>query len=334
MYLREETREAAKQLLSLHESGKLPLKFRLVRTGWNNEEIPYQVETKVRLSMDSAKLEIPIAIFEELANYKLIQLNETIKEEQKPKGRSGFSIRRVSTGWDILLLPYEMERAINAVKKLKYRHLSQEAKSLAFDLIQYRKENKLDRVFKLALFWGSSGISGLVVWNKNGHSSVQLKPEHVHYMQELASENLLRIEENAEKDWNIELTKKLFDAVDNNFSEIEDNVDSIPPIHFDFRGSNISGQVAVNTGSGNLHQTQNIVTSIAELKELMQRLNGIDEKLESLFTRAEKEPTEENIKLLSGQVAYKAAEILANTGGAVTALATVYKFVEAIIKLL
>lgn len=334
-YLREETRKAAQRLLFLFNEGKLPVKFWLVRVGGSNETIPYQLDTQIRRNMGE-DLDIPIAILEELAYYKIINIEEKKRQEQKPRSgrKGGFTIHLRSIGWDVLLLPEELKKAATSMKKLKYRHLSKQAKELAVKLAEYRKENKISWSFSLVLARGDDRVFAVAVLEDN-KGDIEITPDELDYLKELASEDLVKIANSLSDSWHITLDKKLLDAVEDNFSEVEDDNDGIPQgINFDFRGSSITAPMGINTGSGSFQQTQTINNSIADLKQLMQSLNALDTTLQTLFEKAEREPSEQNIKLLSAQVVYKAAEILANTGGAITTLGAVYKFVEAITKIL
>jgi UDP-N-acetylglucosamine 2-epimerase len=209
--------------------------------------------------------------------------------------------------------------------KLKYRHLSEDAKDLGRKLVLANKNKEINRAFDMSFFFGGGEIVGVMVWG-NGNENI-INEDNLFALEELASENLVVLIEISLEKRRVQLNTALFDAVAENFNILEPQ----PASYNTFNINAPTEQLAIHTGSGGINQAKTIQATATDIRQLLTKLNIDDEEINSLLDKVESNPTDNSVRLLSSKVAYKAMEILSNTGGAGAALAAVYQIVKSLI---
>jgi len=103
--------------------------------------------------------------------------------------------------------------------KLKYRHLSEEAKNLAVKLVQHKKSGKISWSVDFILLLGDDTILGVIP--VDAVNDIQISPDELRLFDDLNGVNLLGVEKISQDELRISFTQSLLDAVEDNFSELE-----------------------------------------------------------------------------------------------------------------
>lgn len=328
MKLTPQTKEAVRKLVALWDNGSVKQKIGLIaargKTLPDGSYLPYVVGEGA-----SEDFDIPMECLEELHHVKLIVLEERRKTDSKLSKTRGLQINERRVGWNILLLEELKEIVRNDFQssnggntKLKYRHLSEGAKSLARKLVEHKVAGKIGVSLDLRLLRGGDTIMSVMPLDLK--NDIHITPEELRYFDELASMGLLATSGFGET-LTIKLQPSLFDAVENDFTDIDY---SSPPTHTLINiQSPILGPVGFNTGSGSFQQIQNLQISFPELRKLLVELGLDSPELSSLIDEVEQHPNDKNHIQLALELLNRGISRLSDYGGAVAALQLAIQFI-------
>ncbi|KAB2854313.1 MAG: hypothetical protein F9K46_17130, partial [Anaerolineae bacterium] len=195
MKLTPQTKEAVRKLVALWDNGSVKQKIGLIaargKTLPDGSYLPYVVGEGA-----SEDFDIPMECLEELHHVKLIVLEERRKTDSKLSKTRGLQINERRVGWNILLLEELKEIVRNDFQssnggntKLKYRHLSEGAKSLARKLVEHKVAGKIGVSLDLRLLRGGDTIMSVMPLDLK--NDIHITPEELRYFDELASMGLL-----------------------------------------------------------------------------------------------------------------------------------------------
>lgn len=331
MKLTPQTKEAARKLVTLWDNGSIKQKIWLIavrgKTLTDGSWLPYVVGEGA-----SEDFDIPMECLEELHHVKLIVLEERSKTDSKLSKTRGLQINERRVGWNILLLEELKEIVRNDFQstnggntKLKYRHLSEGAKSLAKKLVSHNKNGEIGWQVEFLEFTTGD------IMRKNSNDNINISLPEVRYFKELEAFGLLQIYKIPEG-FGIKLTKKLLDAVESDFSELETEISPQTQVNIN---SPVFGSFGLNTGSGVFQQSQNIQIHFQELRKILEDLGyQNDLELNELVEQAENEPSDENRFRLAARLLNKGISTLSDYGGAASAVQLAMQFLHGVSRLL
>lgn len=314
MNLTSEGKDTARNIVKLWDEKKIPRSFQL-RAYWERDASGKNI-TKYR--SDFPEFIFSIDCLEELGEARLIRF---IKIFEQPMTFKGWKVTLLQDLRDAVESNFRIQNEQRV--KMKYRHLSVEAKALASKLVEHKVAGKIGMSLDFRLLRGGDTIMSVMPLDLK--NDIHITPEELRYFDELASMGLLATSGFGET-LTIKLQPSLFDAVENDFTDIDY---SLPPTHTQINiQSPILGPVGFNTGSGSFQQTQNLQISFPELRNLLVDLGLDSPELSSLIDEVERHPDDKNRVQLALELLNKGISRLSDYGGAVAALQLAIQFIS------